>query len=106
MLHRPRLLILDEPFEGMDLEAIAEVQDTLQQYRDTHKGSLLISSHQLHRVLHLCDRLIVLNQGHTVFEGTTEELLQQIQPPSLDTLEVERAYLSWLRRQPTGGATR
>ncbi len=102
-LHRPPLLIFDEPFEGLDLEAIAEVQETLQQYREEEKSSLLISSHQLHRLLHLCDRMVVINKGQKVFEGHTEALLQAIQPSSTDALELERAYLNWLHGQPNNG---
>lgn len=73
VLPRPAALILDEPFSGLDPQAVDSMVDLLREYtRDD--VPVLFSSHQLDLVERLCDRLVVLAKGRRVAAGTVAEL--------------------------------
>ncbi|HEV2395289.1 MAG TPA: ABC transporter ATP-binding protein [Verrucomicrobiae bacterium] len=70
LLPRPELLILDEPSDGLDPEGIHEMRQTILRLHRELNLTILLSSHFLNEVEHLCSRIAVLNQGRMVFEGT------------------------------------
>lgn len=70
--HEPELLILDEPFTGLDPLAQAEMQSLLLEYR-AGGGAVLFSTHSMSVAERLCDRVVMLSQGRTVFEGAVED---------------------------------
>jgi ABC-2 type transport system ATP-binding protein len=69
LAHRPRLLILDEPFTGLDPIAQAEVIALLAEHRATG-GALLFSTHSMAVAERLCDDVAILAGGRSVFEGS------------------------------------
>jgi ABC-2 type transport system ATP-binding protein len=73
LLPNPRLLILDEPSDGLDPEGIYEMRLTIQRLRRELGLTILLSSHLLNEVEQLCTRIAVLNKGRKVFEGTLDE---------------------------------
>jgi len=70
--HEPRLLILDEPFSGLDPQAQAEVQSLFSEYRG-RGGAILFSTHAMSSAERLCDKVVILAGGRTVFEGAVSE---------------------------------
>ncbi|XAS76435.1 ATP-binding cassette domain-containing protein [Dermatophilaceae bacterium Sec6.4] len=76
VIAHPRLLILDEPFSGLDPAAVDSMADLLREHTARGVG-VLFSSHQLELVERLCDRLIVLSHGKIVASGTADELRRQ-----------------------------
>ena len=73
LLHRPSVLILDEPFSGLDPVAVDSMVDLLREH--TAQGvPVLFSSHQLDLVDRLCDNLVVLQEGRLVAAGTGDDL--------------------------------
>ncbi|TWP38171.1 ABC transporter ATP-binding protein [Leekyejoonella antrihumi] len=69
----PQMLVLDEPFSGLDPAAVDEMADVLREFTD--RGvPVLFSSHQLDLVDRLCDQLVVLSAGRVVARGTAAEL--------------------------------
>ena len=73
LLHRPRLLVLDEPTVGLDLESRAAIWMVLRQLRD-QGTTVLLSSHYLEEVDALADRLAILEGGRVIAEGSPTEL--------------------------------
>jgi ABC-2 type transport system ATP-binding protein len=73
LVHRPELLVLDEPFSGLDPTAVDALSDTL---RAEARGgtAVLFSSHQLELVEQVCDRIVILEEGRTLASGTLAEL--------------------------------
>jgi len=72
------LLLLDEPFDGLDLRQTRDVMDLLRD--EAGRGrTLMLSIHQLVDAARICDRLVLLSDGHSVGEGTLEELRAQAQ---------------------------
>ncbi len=73
VISEPQMLVLDEPFSGLDPIAVDEMADLLREF--TSRGApVLFSSHQLDLVERLCDRLIVLRSGEVVASGSAAEL--------------------------------
>ncbi|MDP3173173.1 MAG: ATP-binding cassette domain-containing protein, partial [Phenylobacterium sp.] len=66
--HDPKLLILDEPFSGLDPLAQAELQSLFAEHR-ARGGAILFSTHAMAVAERLCDRVVVVSHGRTVFEG-------------------------------------
>jgi ABC-2 type transport system ATP-binding protein len=72
LLHEPDVLILDEPTAGLDPNQIREVRSTMRRLRETK--TILLSTHILQEVEAMADRVIMINEGRKVFEGSVEEL--------------------------------
>ena len=71
-IHRPELVILDEPFAGLDPAQIAEMRALIRRLAGTH--TVLLSSHLLSEIRQTCDRLLVMGSGRILADGTEEEL--------------------------------
>jgi len=75
IMHKPRLLVLDEPTRGLDPVQIVEMRNMIRDLKKAH--TILISSHILPEISETCDRLLVLEQGAIAGAGTEEELSAQ-----------------------------
>ncbi len=76
LIHRPRLFLMDEPFEGVDAVGARMMKDIL--IEQVHHGAtVFLTSHVLEVVERLCDRVAIINRGKIVVEGTIAELRQQ-----------------------------
>jgi len=73
LLKEPEVLVLDEPTNGLDPAAMAEMRGLLRRLADSGK-TVLLSSHQLGEVEQICDRVGVILRGKLVSEGTVDEL--------------------------------
>ena len=73
LVHDPELLILDEPFSGLDPVGVDTMADVLAERRAAGTG-VLFSSHQLELVERLCDRVVIIRAGSLVAAGTLDEL--------------------------------
>ena len=74
LLHRPELLILDEPANGLDPAGIVEIRELLQSLTTEHGVTVFMSSHILAEVAHLADRIGIVDAGHLIEELDREEL--------------------------------
>lgn len=76
LIHRPRLFLMDEPFEGVDAVGARLMKDIL--LEQVHGGAtVFLTSHVLEVVERLCDQVAIINQGKIVVQGTMAELRQQ-----------------------------
>lgn len=91
LLERPAYLILDEPTNGLDPEGIADVRNVLRRLVDEDKVGILLSSHQLHEVAELCDRVGVMKSGKMVLESSTAELTRGSDKRRLIVDDADRA---------------
>lgn len=79
LIHRPKLLIFDEPTNGLDPEGIIQVRELLLQLAKDERLTILVSSHILSELEHLATRFVVIEKGHKIEEFTKEELQDKIQ---------------------------
>jgi ABC-2 type transport system ATP-binding protein len=85
LIHRPRLFLMDEPFEGVDAVGARLMKDILLE-QVHHGATIFLTSHVLDVVERLCDRLAIINHGKILIEGTLDELRAQAEAGS-STLE-------------------
>jgi ABC-2 type transport system ATP-binding protein len=76
IVHRPDLIILDEPIGGLDPVQIVEMRSVVKNLQE--HATVLISSHILSEITQTCDRILVLHEGKLVAEGTEQELSDRI----------------------------
>lgn len=87
MIHRPQLLILDEPTTGLDIEARHDVWELIR-WLSTHEGmTILLTTHLLDEAEKLCHRIGILKQGALLADGTMTELRQYIPAREIMTVE-------------------
>src|SRR6476620_11484284 len=87
LMHRPRLLILDEPTAGVDVELRLELWHYVQRI-NAEGTTILLTTHYLEEAEQLCDHIAFINHGEIVAKGTSRELSQSYGVNSL-----EDAYL-------------
>ncbi|HHH41830.1 MAG TPA: ABC transporter ATP-binding protein, partial [Chloroflexi bacterium] len=77
LIKQPELVIMDEPTQGLDPEAAREFLETIRELKE--EGiTILLSSHLLHQVQAVCDRVGLFHRGRMVLEGSVEELARQV----------------------------
>ena len=87
LVHRPKLLILDEPTSGLDPVQIVEMRSMVRALRGEH--TVLLSSHILSEISQTCDRLLVIQRGEIVAQGSEQDLATSLGGGG--TIEVEVA---------------
>ena len=71
---KPRLLLLDEPAAGMNPTETAELMNTIRLIRDRFQVAILLIEHDMSLVMGICERIIVLDYGQVIANGTPEEI--------------------------------
>lgn len=75
LLHKPELIILDEPTTGLDPQGIIEIRNLILRLKNEQNKTILLSSHQLSEIELIANRMVIINQGKAIVEGTVTELL-------------------------------
>lgn len=75
LLHYPRLLILDEPTNGLDPQGMREVRNLIRRIRDEDRTTVLLSSHLLGEMELICDRIGIIFRGRIIKEGRMDDLI-------------------------------
>jgi len=89
LIHNPDVLILDEPTTGLDPNQIVEIRELIKQIG--REKTVILSSHILAEVEATCDRILIINKGQIVANGTAEELRKAEKGNELVKLTVEEA---------------
>ncbi len=87
MIHDPEVLILDEPTTGLDPNQIIEIRKLIKELGK--EKTVILSSHILSEVEATCDRILIINKGKIVADGTAEELRKQAQGSELLDIQIE-----------------
>jgi ABC-2 type transport system ATP-binding protein len=80
LLHRPGLLFLDEPTLGLDLTAQEAIRTFLRRYRDLHGATILLTSHYMADVTALAPRVLIINHGRLLYDGSLDTLSARLAP--------------------------
>jgi ABC-2 type transport system ATP-binding protein len=88
LVHRPRVLFLDEPTTGLDPEARVAMWSEVSRLAEAEALTILLTTHYLEEADQLADRLAIVSQGRVVVEGTPAELKERLQG---DAVHVELA---------------
>lgn len=74
LLHRPRVLFLDEPTIGLDVVSQKAVREFLRDYNRKHRTTILLTSHYMADISSLCERVIVIDHGRKIFDGDLDRI--------------------------------
>ena len=74
LLHRPRVLFLDEPTIGLDVDSQKAVRSFLRDYNRRHHTTILLTSHYMADIKELCERVIVIHKGRKIHDGNIDRL--------------------------------
>lgn len=77
LLHRPKILILDEPTNGLDPAGIREMRQFIRRLAEEEGLAVFISSHLLSEIEMMCDRVAIINKGQVISVGLVKELMEQ-----------------------------
>ncbi|WP_448574355.1 ABC transporter ATP-binding protein [Trichothermofontia sp.] len=80
LIHRPQVLFLDEPTLGLDVNAQVSVRQFLQQYNQHYGATVLLTSHYMADITALCERVLLIHQGHLIYDGSLDGLLDRFAP--------------------------
>ncbi len=100
LLHRPRLLLLDEPTIGLDVVMQKAVREFIKSYNKRSGSTIMLTSHNMTDVVELCKRVIVIEKGRLLYDGSLEKLVERYADHKIMrarfTTEVEPADLKSL----------
>jgi len=91
LLHQPRVLFLDEPTIGLDVTMQVAVREFIRRYNEQHEATVILTSHYMEDVAALCPRIIVIDQGHIVWDGALADLISKLHPEKRVTLRLLNA---------------
>jgi ABC-2 type transport system ATP-binding protein len=77
LLHKPKVLFLDEPTIGLDIIAQQKIRDFIYEYNTKHGATILLTSHNMDDLTNLARRVIIINDGRILYDGAFEELISK-----------------------------
>lgn len=92
LLPAPEFIILDEPTDGLDPEGIRQTRLLIKRMQEELGLTVMLSSHLLHEVEQLCNRIAIIDGGQLIFQGTVESLLEQERTVRLSVDRMEEAF--------------
>jgi ABC-2 type transport system ATP-binding protein len=90
LIHRPRVLFLDEPTIGLDVSMQATMRTFIKSYNERHGATLILTSHYMDDVAALCPRVIVIDKGVLSYDGGLEALVQRVRPEKRVVFRLEQ----------------
>jgi len=90
LLHRPRVLFLDEPTIGLDVSMQAKMREFIRDYNERFGAAVLLTSHYMDDVVALCPRVVVIDHGRLIYDGDLKELVRRVRPDKHVTIRLSR----------------
>ncbi|MCW3084874.1 MAG: Sulfate-transporting ATPase [Bacteroidetes bacterium] len=97
LVHDPELIILDEPTTGLDPQGIIDIRNLILQLKNERNKTVLLSSHILSEIELIANRMVIINKGKTIVQGSVSELLnaqELIVSFSVDNMEKAKQLLA------------
>ena len=91
LLHRPKVLFLDEPTIGLDVVSQKTVREFLREHNAREKTTILLTSHYMADIQELCERVIIIDRGAISFDGKLSEVVDRFADFKLITIQLEGA---------------
>ena len=109
LLHRPKVLFLDEPTIGLDVVSQKKVREFLREYTARNRITTLLTSHYMQDIEELCERIIIIDHGQVFFDGALQDIIDRLATHKIITLtrhkglqEIDLAHFGTvLEKSPT-----
>ena len=103
LLHRPSLVLLDEPTLGLDVISQSKIRDFVKYYNKKYNATFIITSHYTKDIQEMCERVLVLHDGEQMYDGKFNELIKAINPERRLLFEFskipEKSYIQNLKNK-------
>jgi ABC-2 type transport system ATP-binding protein len=86
LLHRPKVLFLDEPTIGLDVLSQKKVREFLRDYTTRHRITTLLTSHYMQDIEELCERVVIIDHGQVFFDGALQDIIDRLATHKIITL--------------------
>jgi len=80
LLHKPKIIMLDEPSLGLDVISQARIREFVKYYNEQYKATFIITSHYMNDIDSMCERVFVMNKGRGLYDGNFSTLIKKINP--------------------------
>ena len=80
LLHKPKIIMLDEPSLGLDVMSQAKIREFVKYYNQQYNATFIITSHYMNDIDSMCKRVFVMNKGKGLYDGDFSELIRKINP--------------------------
>ncbi len=80
LLHHPKVLFLDEPTLGLDINAQTAVRQFLRRYNVEHDAAILLTSHYMADITALCERVVLIHEGGLIYDGSLDGIVERFAP--------------------------
>jgi viologen exporter family transport system ATP-binding protein len=90
LLHHPRLLLLDEPTLGLDVNAQDAIRRFLSEYNQRFGATVLLTSHYMQDIVALCPRVILIHEGRLIYDGSLSGLIERFAPYRQVKIELDQ----------------
>lgn len=98
LIHSPKILFLDEPTIGLDVVMQKKMRDFIKEYNHRFKSTIILTSHYMDDVKELCERVIIIDKGKLLFDGSLDEIIKKFANHKLLTIvfskKVEKSELA------------
>jgi ABC-2 type transport system ATP-binding protein len=86
LLHRPKVLFLDEPTIGLDVISQKKVREFLREYTARNRITTLLTSHYMQDIEELCERVVIIDHGQVFFDGALQDIIDRLATHKMMTL--------------------
>lgn len=83
LLHKPKVLFLDEPTIGLDVVAQKNIRDFIKKYNTQNKTTIILTSHYMEDIKELCQRVVIIDHGKIMYDGDLGDLIRKYAPYKL-----------------------
>ena len=80
LLHRPQIIMLDEPTLGLDVMSQSKIREFVKYYNEKYKATFIITSHYMNDIDSMCKRVFVMNKGKGLYDGNFSDLVKKVNP--------------------------
>ena len=80
LLHKPKIIMLDEPTLGLDVMSQAKIREFVKYYNEKYNATFIITSHYMNDIDSMCKRVFVMNKGEGLYDGDFSSLIKKINP--------------------------
>ena len=88
LLHHPRLLLLDEPTLGLDVVMQKRIREFIREYNIKHGATILLTSHNMDDVVELCPRVLIIDEGKLLYDGSLKKVVNSYAPNKVLTVDL------------------
>ncbi len=102
LLHRPRVLFMDEPTIGLDVVAQKNIREFIKDYNRRTKTTILLTSHYMNDIQALCERVVVINHGKKIFDGRLDDVVEKFSQSKIISVTFKTGEITKEKLQAMG----